>query len=388
MTTGGNYYGVGDFLGDLIRDHNERQYVAQVDRAIGSLQEQAADWKARAEHYRLWECICRMILVSYDTALRQSDPDHPFVQGNYKFNDFIAQGERITAATGNDEEMRDRAGKHARDNYPSRVVGHTHAATLVRQALSKMEADHETLRRSAETLDSMRRDLADHRAERLAYRAALQAIDPEHPLLRSRDLRDRLRRGAHLAFDFEPEQERKWSAFDASVIEFMRTEVPPPVFTRASVQVDASRSKMLIDTLKTQVYGLESDLCDHRAQKVVFRSELARIAPGHPLITDNTLRQGISRAAGQAFAFAPNGNKYEALDSAALEYFQSRVGRSESLNSGSTFDVAGYRRAATDAQQTAAEAGDIHDLALRQQKQSAQAASAPAQSSSAGPAHR
>jgi hypothetical protein len=83
------------------------------------------------------------------------------------------------------------------------------------------------------------------------------------------------------------------------------------------------------------------DLVHHRAQRAVFRSELARLAPEHPLVKDAQLRESISKAAeanmvwagvsftedGQSVAvFELKDHIWSKLDEAALEEFRVRCG--------------------------------------------------------------
>lgn len=315
-------YGVSDFAGDLLDQHRQRQAQQQIDDAFATMETRLAAAQQRAQRYREMEASLRAICAAYQHALREVDPEHPFVQANYSWPDHIAQGEVIARECPSDQEMWARAKafglEDAKRRLQSREAGTVLTLPQLKAHLVKLTGQLESYK---DAYGKQSKDLSDHRAERLAYRETLRQIDPENPLLMSPELRERMRRGAQLAFDYEDDPAKRWTSFDAAVRQFLKDEIPPPTFSRTTVALDQQQ----ITYWKQQVGGLERDLCDHRAQRAVFRSELTRLVPDHPLIADQALRTSISQAGRLAFSMAPSGHRYEELDRAALQHFERAV---------------------------------------------------------------
>lgn len=365
-------YAIGDFIGGVMDNHRRANEQRQVAEVIGGWQERSDNLEAAARRHADFAIKTFAVSVAAIEALHQLDPDHPIAQN---YNDlqikiqevglraYVAGGRARLSDVENavrafelpvrpesasspivllteaceriarrDEKLREAAGLNT--GLQTRIAALQRDVDSLKLQLEQQASDaaavtHElelTTGHALRNIEKFHADLKDHRCERAGYREALRELSPDHPLLASRDLRDRMRRAGELAFTFnqgDSDPDVKWRALDAAAAAFVLEEVPPAAprpaeedFLRDLAQADGATAHF-----KQMAGEIEEDLKDHRAHRTVFRRELERLHPNHPLATDAALREAIARVGGMAFTLAERGHKWEALDAAAQDHF-------------------------------------------------------------------
>jgi hypothetical protein len=120
----------------------------------------------------------------------------------------------------------------------------------------------------------LERDLAHHMAQAIAFRRALEEVDPEHPLVTNSALRERLGAVAFTQF----KASRDW-------------QVVRDVGSSFVSRKEAARSN---------VQDLTRDVVHHLAQSAALRHQLELVDPNNPMHSA-TMREGVAKAAYDAF---------------------------------------------------------------------------------------
>lgn len=179
----------------------------------------------------------------------------------------------------------------------------------VQQSVNELEDEIDSKNRQLD-------ELVNKTSGELAYGAALAhalaQYEPNHPLLTSQELKDKVKAAGLKAVKTTNNYQ---SARDAG----RATEVPPIKGDQAAKPTYAE----LVDIAKKTALRLAdtvSDFVRHRAQRAAFRAELTRIDPDNPLVVNIALRSRISEAGVRAFNLAAPDDRWAAVDEAGRTF--------------------------------------------------------------------
>jgi hypothetical protein len=153
-------------------------------------------------------------------------------------------------------------------------------------------------------------DLVHHRAQRAVFRSELARIAPDHPMVTDATLRERVSKAAERTYVFgsiggkEP-IDSVWERVDKDALSEFERQARKTV---SAQEHQAQESKLAAELADHERWNRILDNCaidlvHHRGQRAVFRGELARLAPDHPMVTDAALRQAVSKAAEKTWLF-------------------------------------------------------------------------------------
>lgn len=163
---------------------------------------------------------------------------------------------------------------------------------------------------------------------------ALQAVDPEHPLVadngNSPTMVNIFELGAKAYGDGQGDVKARVKAVATS---FKLPERPCVKTLLNGNKITSDFAMKLVaenkelkaenEALKKQVETLRNDLIDYMAQREAMRADLARFDADHPLVHNAELRQRISQAGRRAFALS--GGDYLAVKEAGLTFMGAKV---------------------------------------------------------------
>ena len=256
-----NAYLFGRALGDLWSDaaaHADNQRVQAIIDRLARERDQYARERDVASRQG---CRAAGLKGAFQEALRQVDPRHPLFS---------------------DKEMYERIQDLAVQRPPKNYASWAHEAQACGEEIAK-NIQRDPSRPSPQVeIAQLKNELQQLKAEHEKVCAALakvSALEKEREAIAIR--------AAHKMTALEINlKNEKLQTFKASHF--------------VSLSSNSYTSRLFID------------LVHHRAQRAVFRSELARLAPDHPLVTDSRLRESISKAAEMNVRWA--GFEFELLD--------------------------------------------------------------------------
>jgi hypothetical protein len=274
-----NAYLFGQALGSLWSDAAAHADNQRVQAIIDGLARERDRFVRERDVASRQGCRAAGLKGAFQEALRQVDPRHPLFT---------------------DEEMYERIQDLAVQRPPNNYASWAHEAQAVGEEIAKNIQRDPSRPAPRVEIAQLRDELQRLRAEHEKVCAALakvSALEKEREAIAIR----RTHKMTALQVGARRSAEEASKALEKEKLETFKAS------HLVNLSSNSYTSRLFID------------LVHHRAQRAVFRSELARLAPDHPLVTDSRLRESISKAAEMNVRWA--GFEFEVKDGQRIENY-------------------------------------------------------------------
>lgn len=323
---------IGEFLGDLINNHRIRQVAESIreqDAQIGELQAANARSREIADNNAALAAGYAAVSQALVNALKAARPAHPLT-GEALENVIRMAGLRNFEVSRRVDSAMEAGAAAAKPYIAADAQAQRAEIEALTARLRAAEARvAEVTRKAAVEREDLMAKLRQHHIERVGYREVLRGISPQHPIVVDEALRSRMVRAAEMAYGMKVQEDPKgdhWPVLQQAATELLREQMPQPPLTHIEAQLVDKCNEW--EDAHSKIY---LSLQEMQAQRGVFRSELGRLHPTHPLVTDAQLRESICAAATRAFALAPRETRWKVLDTTAHDYWADRSGQYPAL---------------------------------------------------------